>query len=431
MKVKFVYPKFQRHAEAHPELLESVPCNEYFGPPSLGIASIAAVTPPEWEIDFRDDRVEDVGLDEPVDLVAISCFTPSARRAMALADEFRARGTQVVMGGIFPTSMPDEAGTHADAVVVGEGEPVWHDVLRDAANKSLRPRYKATAPTDLSKLPLPRVDLYLAKEGPTYAPDDYPVQTSRGCPLACSACILPTSMGPKLRALETDHVLGQIAQLAARGKRASLTEDTSFFIGSGSHRRFVEILEALAAQGGPASISYIGISMPMLLTAPDSLFTVLRNAGVSMFYLVGGFDPITLRAFTGRDPKALDKACTAVRRAMDHGVEPYTSFMVGNDDDDEGTFDRMLAFADDVGIRKAEFAISTPYPSTPLWTRLLSEGRILHRDWSKYNDANVVFRPQHMSADRLLEGYLYLWREFYRPRQSLRSLSTADRTIQF
>ena len=86
MKVRFVYPRFQRHADAHPELREYVCANEYFGPPSLGIASLAAVTPPDWEFDFRDDRVDDPGLDDEADLVAISCFTPSASRAMELAD---------------------------------------------------------------------------------------------------------------------------------------------------------------------------------------------------------------------------------------------------------------------------------------------------------------------------------------------------------
>ena len=139
MKVRFVYPKFARHAEAHPELREHVPCNEYFGPPSLGIACLAAITPPSWELDFRDDRLEDVGLDDDVDLVAISCFTPSGKRALELADAFRARGKQVVMGGIVPPMVPDEASLHADAVVLGEGEGVWADVLADAAKRSLAP----------------------------------------------------------------------------------------------------------------------------------------------------------------------------------------------------------------------------------------------------------------------------------------------------
>jgi radical SAM superfamily enzyme YgiQ (UPF0313 family) len=429
MKVRFIYPRFARHAQAHPELREHVPCNEYVGPPSLGIASLAACTPKHWDVDFRDDRLEDVGLDDEVDLVAISCFTPSGRRALELADGFRARGRKVVMGGIFPTMVPDEATAHADAIVLGEGEGVWPQVLADAERGALRREYRETAPVDVAKLPLPRVDLYMEKEGRAFAPDDYPVQTSRGCPLACSACAVPQSAGRRLRCLPDDHVVAQVEQLESRGKLASFTEDTSFF--AAPQKRFMAVLDALAARGRPAPVSYLGVSMPMILATPGENLTRMHAAGLRMFYLVGGFDPITRGAFTGRDPGALDQARLAIARCHDHGIEPYTSFLVGNEDDDDGVFDRVIAFADAAKIRKAEFAIMTPYPGTPVWHKLAREERILTRDWSLYNDANVVFRPKRMAPERLLEGYLSLWREFYRPRQGLREAERVSRTVQF
>lgn len=430
MKVRFVYPRFKRHADAHPELREYVCANEYFGPPSLGIASLAAVTPPEWEMDFRDDRVDDPGLDDDVDLVAISCFTPSASRAMELADAFRARGRRVVMGGIFPTMMPDEAGQHCDAVVTGEGEVAWQDVLADARAGALKPRYVGSSPADLSTLPPPRLDLYWGRENERYHPDDFPVQTTRGCPLKCDACVLPTSMGRAMRHLPVEHVMAQIRQIAAKGRLGSLTEDTSFLPAAGAQRHLGEVLDAIAEEG-LTCVSYIGVSMPMLLATPAWLWEKLARAGVRMFYLVGGFDPITRKAFTGTDPKAYGRAVDAIRRAREHGIDPYTSFLVGNEDDDEGVFDRMLSFCDDAGVRKAEFAIFTPYPGTPSWHRLLAEDRILHRDWTRYNDANVVFRPAKMSPERLQEGYLHLWREFFRARPELREGEHASRTVQF
>jgi radical SAM superfamily enzyme YgiQ (UPF0313 family) len=91
----------------------------------------------------------------------------------------------------------------------------------------------------------------------------------------------------------------------------------------------------------------------------------------------------------------------------------------------------MLEFSNHARVHKAEFAVSTPYPGTPLWKRLVAEDRILHRDFSRYNDANVVFKPAQMSPERLQEGYLHLWREFYRPRQGLRGEGLFERTIQF
>jgi radical SAM superfamily enzyme YgiQ (UPF0313 family) len=431
VKVRFVYPRFQRHAQAHPELLDCVPCNEYFGPPSLGIACLAAVTPSHWQIDFRDDRVEDVGLDDELDLVAISTFTPSAKRALELADAFRARGRKVILGGIFPTMMPELASQHADSVVMGEGDGIWPEILSDVENGTLRRFYRESTPFDLSTAPLPRVDLYLSKEGSRYRPDDYPVQVSRGCPLSCSACALPESMGKKLRPYPIEHVVGQIEQLASRGKLASLTEDTSLFLFSGMQRKFAEIMDRMADRPGGSSLSYLGISMPMILAAPAAMLDRIRRAGVNMFYLVGGFDPVSIHAFTGENPGAYQRAVDSIAKAFDHGIEPYTSFLVGNDEDNEGTFDRMLSFAEKTGLRKAEFAILTPYPGTPVWRRLSAENRIFDYDWSHYNDANVVFRPKQMTEKRLLEGYLYLWREFYRPRQTLREGSYIERTIQF
>jgi radical SAM superfamily enzyme YgiQ (UPF0313 family) len=430
MRLRFVYAGFTRHAEDHPELLEHVPCDEYFGPPSLGIASLAAVTPPEWELDFRDDRLEDVGLDDELDLVAISCFTPSGKRALELARAFRARGTKVVMGGIFPTTVPSEAGQAADAIVLGEGESVWSSVLADAARGELAPIYHPRW-IDPAELPLPRVDLYFEKEGQKFRPDDYPVQVQRGCPMTCSACAIPATMGKTIRAHTQDHVIGQIEQLEAHGKLASFTEDTSFFPGGGAQRRFRELLRALVARGREAPVSYVGISMPLVLTTRSELLTELRAAGVRMFYLVGGFDPITRGAFTGRDPKILARAYDTIAKCHDHDIEPYTSFLVGNDDDDEGVFDRMLEFADRAKIAKAEFAIRTPYPGTPSFEELSTAGRLLHRDWSRYNDANVVFQPAKMSPERLLEGYLELWKGFYRSRQALSKLDHRVSTIQF
>ena len=431
MKLRFIYPRFQRHAEAHPELLQFVPANEYLGPPSLGIAYLAAVTPPEWEIDFRDDRLEDVGLDEEVDLVAISCFTAAASRALDLGDAFRARGRRVVIGGIFPSMMPEVCAPHADAVVAGEGEAVWPQVLRDAAAGQLQPLYQATGPVDLAKLPLPRVDLYMEKEGRAFSPDDYPVQISRGCPFECVACVIPHYLGKTLRHMPLQHALGQIDQLGARGKLASLTEDTSFFFGSGARRSFGELLDRLAERGTEASVSYLGTSMPLILTTPDSFLERMRRVGIRMFYLVGGFDPVTRNAFTGKDPKAWQRALDAVRKSFDHDIEPYTSFLIGNDEDDEGTFDHILEFGEKSGLRKAEIAIRTPYPGTPTWQELNEQNRILHRDWSRYNDANVVFRPARLTPERLLRGYFYLWEQFYRNRQHLADLDHRQKTIQF
>jgi len=431
MKVLFVYPRFNRHSDDHPELRDHVPMNEYLGSPSLGIAMMSAMTPDSWEVEYRDDRVVPADRDTDADLIALSFFTPAASRALELADFFRALGKTVVAGGIFPTMMPAVVAPHVDAVVIGEGETVWQTVLDDAAKGTLKLHYRASSPVDLSTLPVPDLPLYFDSEGETFKPDDYPLQLTRGCMLTCHACVLPTSMTTTLRPYGLDQVLAQLDQLVAAGKRACLTEDTSWFPGGKTRGLLEALFDELIASGRPASVSYIGISMPMILATPTRVFEKARCAGVDMFYLVGGFDPITMKAFTGLHPKSTQKAADAIAKAWDVGIEPYTSFLLGGDQDDRGTVDRMLEFADRSGIRKAEFAIATPYPGTPQWNQLVWEDRILTRNWSRYNDANAVFKPAQMTPDELEEGYVRLWKGFYAGRQHLATLPTAERTIQF
>jgi radical SAM superfamily enzyme YgiQ (UPF0313 family) len=429
-KILFVYPRFQRHADAHPELRQHVPMNEYLGSPSLGIASIAAATPAGWEVEFRDDRLE--AADRPTDasVVALSFFTPAATRGMQLADYFRAQGKVVVAGGIFPTAMPDVVQPHVDAVVVGEGEAAWPQILEDAVRGELKPRYQAEIAC-LDNQPLPRVDLYIGQErAGLFEPDDYPLQLSRGCPMKCEACILPVSMTKHLRTFPDEHVFGQLDALMARGKRACLTEDTSWLPGA-ARRGLESLIDHVLETGQQMSISYVGISMPMILATPRRLLEKARAAGVDMFYLVGGFDPITRKAFTGKDDRALERAYKAIALCHELDIEPYTSFLIGNDADDLDTADRMLEFANTANIAKAEFAIATPYPGTPRWDQLVAEDRILTREWHLYNDANVVFKPAQMSPEQLLEAYIRLWKDFYATRMHLAALGQAERTIQF
>lgn len=234
-----------------------------------------------------------------------------------------------------------------------------------------------------------------------------------------------------MRTFSRDHVLAQLAKLRAHGRRGCLTEDTSWFPGLGGRRLLESVFDALIERGERAAISYIGISLPMLLTVPSPLLAKAKAAGVDMFYLVTGFDPISRRGIGGGEDRAFASGVAAVRRGLDHGIEPYTSFLVGNEGDDEGVVDRTLAFAHDAGIRKAEFAVATPYPGTPQWYAHLADDRILTREWRLYNDANVVFRPARMTPDALESAYLRLWRDFYADRPELAGASVLDRTIQF
>ncbi|MBI2377436.1 MAG: B12-binding domain-containing radical SAM protein [Deltaproteobacteria bacterium] len=432
MKVLFVYPRFSRHADHHPELRDHVPMNEYLGSPSLGMAQVAALLPDGVEVEMRDDRVRPADGPTDADLVALSFFTPAATRALELADGFRACGKTVIAGGIFPTAMPDVVKPHVDAVVVGEAEGSFPQLFDDfRSGRTLRKVYSAEGSVEACDVRVPRLSMYFQSEDPERRPDDYPVQLSRGCPLRCQACILPVSMTEKLRALPIDQVMAQLDALAAAGKRACLTEDTSWFPIGSARSGFLALLDRLIAEGRKALISYVGISIPMLLSTPASTLKKAKDAGIDMFYLVTGFDPVSSSAYGTGDLRASSRFVDAVKKSVDLGIEPYTSFLIGGDDDDGRSVDRMLELSNRAGIRKAEFAIFTPYPGTPSWHQMESEDRILTRDWSRYNDANVVFRPKSRTPEELTAEYVRAWKDFYSGRKHLLALPVAERTIQF
>lgn len=434
MKITFIYPAFERHANSHPELLEYVPCNEYLGSPSLGIAHLAAITPKDISVEFIDDRVYPFDPDKAdADLFALSFFTPAAPRAMEIGKALLDRGKKVVMGGIFPTMMPQELTSCSTSIVIGEGEPVWNHIIQDSISGKMKAVYQADKPYDLSNAGAPDYDLYINAEHPEIRMDDYPVQLSRGCPLQCFACVIPTVMGRKIRFFNPEVNIQSALKIYSKNKNINLTEDTSFLFLSGARRKFKEFLIELWRRTGenPIKVSYMGISMPMLLSLDDEFMETLFKVGVRRFYLVCGFDDITQKGFGYGDPESLDKAAQAIKRSHDYGIEPYTSFLVGTELDNESVFDRMLEFGNKNKIDKAEFAIATPYPGTPAWHKMVDEDRIIHRKWNKYNDANVVFKPKNMSPDRLEEGYLYLWREFYKTRKHLLNLDHEQSTIQF
>lgn len=175
--------------------------------PSLSLKQVAAVTPPEWEVVMADEVHEDVPFGEKFDLVGITAMTHQAVRAYEIADRFRAQGVPVVLGGIHPTVLPEEAQAHADAVLIGEAEPVWAKLLDDFLAGRLAPLYRAPIPTD-DRLVIPwsRRDILAGRQYLT----TQTVQASRGCPYDCPFCTVTPYFGRTFRYRNPDDVLAEL-----------------------------------------------------------------------------------------------------------------------------------------------------------------------------------------------------------------------------
>jgi 3-oxoacyl-[acyl-carrier-protein] synthase II len=407
VKVTFVYPRFERFLSASAEVTGLVRSflADFTTPPSLGIPILAAWTPPEVEIEFIDDNAGDpLDYAAKTDLVAINCFTPQATRAFEIADGFRRHGTQVVMGGLFPSSMVQECLKHADAVNVGEGEPTWERILADAAAHQLKPKYIGGCRFDLSKLRIPRRDLFYAKSN--YDWDEDLIQLTRGCCYNCAMCAIPGHMGSQIRFRPIDQVVAEVKTL--KFENVYLADDTLFF----PQRRMVTYAQELFAALAPLGKKYF-VASTMALNTEDEFLDLATLAGVSNFYCTMNVDPLSIRALQG-SPRERTMLRDFVHRLEDRQIRFFGSFAIGRDWDDGSIAERILELCAEADIRTAEFFLFTPYPGSVHWDRLERQGRIFDRTWSHYNGANVVARHPTLSTDELYQQFITVWSEFFR-----------------
>ena len=371
---------------------------------SLGVATLAAHTPADVELAYTDDLLDpiDLGRLPPADLVGLSVFSKTARRAYALADAYRAAGTRVVLGGIHVTALPDEARTHADAVVVGEAEGLWERVVADARRGRLEPLYRHERFPSLAGLPWPRRDRALFRSR-RYVPFDV-VQTMRGCPFPCEFCSVNVQAGTKLRMRPTHEVIAEVERL---GRLLFFADDNVLI----DPRRARELLEGLA----PLRKSWIGqASLAGLDDAAN--VALLRRSGCQALLI--GFETLSEASLRGAGKRQNSPARyrEVAARLSDAGIAIWGSFVFGFDQDDLSVFDRAVAFAREGGLTAAFFALLTPYPGTPLYARLLDAGRLTTPRWwleEDHDRLSPYFVPQGMTRDELRAGWQRAWRDFY------------------
>jgi radical SAM superfamily enzyme YgiQ (UPF0313 family) len=379
--------------------------------PTLTIPYLAGLTPPHWSVRFADDNYGEVESAAPPDLVGISVNTMSAHRAYALADGFRARGVRVVLGGWHVTFRPDEAAAHADAVVVGEADDVWTELLADAERGALRPRYTSRNDTDLAGYPAVRRELL---DGRQYFTQNL-VQATRGCPYHCSFCSVST-INPKYRRRPVDDVVAEIRRLDGR---------TLFFIDDNLfvHREYTRALfRALVALGR----RWVGEASIDLADDPELLDLAVASGMRGLLVGFESIEPGSLREMNKHRTNRAERYAQQVRALQSRGVGVLAMFTFGFDGDGPDVFDRTLAFCEEADVFGASFGILTPFPGTPSFERLDAAGRIRTYDWRLYDLQHQVFdlpgwAPGALEAGvRDIEERYYAWPAFLRRTSRLR-----------
>lgn len=375
--------------------------------PMVGLPIIASLLSPYYEVQIINEFLTPVDFSAEVDLVGITALTAVAPRAYEVADRFRQRRVPVIIGGVHATFMPEEAKVHADAVVIGEAEPVIDELITDLRAGRLKPFYRADALCDLSSLPPQRRDLL----GKGYSPIFKVIETTRGCPNRCEFCAVPAIAGRKYRTRPIAQIAHELSTIVKKkGEYIFIVDDNVMAL----REHALALFEVLQGFG----VKWMGFGTIEVARDRELLRRAAQSGCISLFI---GLESLSKENLEGPKRRFRDERELAglIKRIHDYGIGIQGSFIFGFDHDDPGVFERTVEFIHRNRIELPTLSILTPFPGTPLWVRLERQGRIFDRDWTHYDMSHVVFFPKGMSPEQLQEGYLWAQRYCCAPRSIL------------
>ncbi|WP_299394519.1 radical SAM protein [Pelagibius sp.] len=365
--------------------------------PSLALLTLAGLTPRHIDVRYLElpDLSESHELPDGFDAVAISSYTAQIKDAYRLADRYRMAGVRVILGGLHVTACPEEAAQHADAVVLGEAEGLWPQVVTDLERKQLKQVYDARGESfDLAAAPMPRFDLL---DPARY--NRLTVQTQRGCPFSCEFCAASIRLSPRFKVKPVEKVIAEIRRIKEIWPNPfiELADDNSF-----ANRSHAKRLVRAIAQEGIRWFTETDISV-----ADDlELLAMLRDSGCSQLLI--GLEAPSRRGLDGLETKSNWKAgrvatnLAAIERIQRQGITVNGCFILGLDGQDESSFNDVITFVRESGLYEVQVTLQTPFPGTPLYARLRDAGRLLEEDaWEACTLFDVTFKPQTMSASDL------------------------------
>ena len=371
---------------------------------------------------------------ENSDVVCISTLTSTAIRAYSIGQRLKAKGIPIIMGGVHPTFMPEEALQNADFVVRGEGEHSLPELIshidsgipsietiegvsyRDISGNILHnPARRLLAEKELESLPVPDFSL-VHKWRPSLI---YPVSTSRGCPFNCKFCSVINMFGRKYRFKSTGKVLKELKY------GDSVSNVTRFFVDdnfSANRKRTKELLREMISEN---LTSHWTAQLRTDAAADPVLLRLMADAGCRTVCI--GFESINPGTLDQYNKKqGLEDLDRCIRSIKDHGIHIHGMFVIGSDADTVDVIKKTVDFVIKKGIETVQLMVLTPLPGTELFKEMVEKGRLLINDWSKFDAHHAVFRPLLMSAQTLQTETLKGMGRFYSWKYILKHLTKLD-----
>lgn len=370
------------------------------GNPIITLPYLAAITPQQHSVKIVNENFEDLDFNQDADLIGITSYTMTAPRVYEISDEFRRRNKKVVLGGYHPTAMPDEAIQHADSVVLGEAEIIWPELIHDLEKGMLKKFYGPNPDFNMAAIPPLRRDLI------AHNPLMGAVQTTRGCPNTCEFCAIASFCKHGVKQRPIKNVVEEIKQMPNwlfTIHDPSLTVNPPY-----SRELFKELLRQKVHKWWVANGN-----ANVLGKIDDEFLNLARKSGCMEWFI--GFESVSQASLNGikKTVNKVEDFKRMIQRMHKHGMAVQGGIIFGFDQDTPDIFDTTLEKMFEWELDAVEVNILTPYPGTPLFDRLVKEGRILTRDWSRYNQVDVVFKPLHMTEKELFDGAQKVAKHFY------------------
>jgi len=376
--------------------------------PQLALYILEGLTPREHDVKIIEEEAGDIDLDQECDLVGISCMTANAPRSYELCQEFRNRGKTVILGGVHPTILPDEALQYADCVVVGEAEGVWEILLKDFQNNNLKTKYHD---------PRPNLDRYIPKDYSKVIKKGFfnllPIMTTRGCPYDCDFCCVTDLFGKKIRHVAIENVVRDIKESGA--KNFMFLDDN--IIGRPKYAK--ELFKAIK----PLNIIWGGQASVSLLVKDKELMQLAAESGCrALFFGVESVSEKQLKTMR-KAFNEIEHMEDAFKKIKKTGILIHASMVFGFDNDTKEIFNDTVKFLMKNKVSTVSFNVLTPYPGTRIYNKLKQENRLKTTDWRYYDHNTVVFKPKNMTPYQLQIGKINARKEFYSVLSVLRRLS--------
>ncbi|MCP4721031.1 MAG: B12-binding domain-containing radical SAM protein [Desulfobacteraceae bacterium] len=370
----------------------------------LALPTLAAITPPDFDVRIIDENIEDIDFNEPVDIVGITFLTCFSRQGYDLADKFREAGVHVALGGVHVTMCTEEALQHADTVFIGEADDTWEEFLNDFKKGNPKQLYKAEKKPDLKRLVIPRWDLVKNE----YYRSNL-VETSRGCNNNCDYCSVPRYVGAQ-RNKPVENVIKEIKATKSYSRIPGIhyvyfsDED---IIGNKAYAK--KLFKAMI----PLNVRWVS-QASIKIGMDDELIDLAAKSGCEAVFI--GLESIDQENldFMGKGKVNNVKSFKeAIDKLHSKGIVVFSFMMYGFDRDDSSIFQKTNEFIEEIPIAFPIVNILGPMPGTRFYYRMKSENRLFKAGWDKYDARNVLYEPKKMSPKTLLKGVDWSLKKFY------------------